>query len=134
MPRKEVAVYPSYLQLRKYELLAISNKLTLAGVKKIRRIAQQSEFERIKEYVPGDDRRTVNWKATARRGRMMVNQFQDERAQQVFAVDRYRPRDEDAVRGLEPVGLFDQRRAGHQQHRDAQGGPRRPDHLQRQGA
>ncbi len=83
---KEVAVYPSYLQLRKYELLAISNKLTLAGVKRIRRIAQQSEFERIKEYVSGDDRRTVNWKATARRGRLMVNQFQDERAQQVFTV------------------------------------------------
>jgi len=83
---KEVAVYPSYLQLRKYELLAISNKLTLAGVKKIRRIAQHAEFERIKEYVSGDDRRTVNWKATARRGRLMVNQFQDERAQQVFAV------------------------------------------------
>lgn len=83
---KEVAVYPSYLQLRKYELLAISNKLTLAGVKRIRRIAQHAEFERIKEYVSGDDRRTVNWKATARRGRLMVNQFQDERAQQVFAV------------------------------------------------
>ncbi|MBL0126742.1 MAG: DUF58 domain-containing protein [Flavobacteriales bacterium] len=83
---KEVAVYPSYLQLRKYELLAISNRLTLAGVKRIRRVAHQSEFERIKEYVPGDDRRTVNWKATARRGRMMVNQFQDERAQQVFAL------------------------------------------------
>ena len=83
---KEVAVYPSYLQLRKYELLAISNKLSLAGVKRIRRIAQQNEFERIKDYVPGDDRRTVNWKATARRGRLMVNQYQDERAQQVFAL------------------------------------------------
>ncbi len=83
---KEVAVYPSYLQLRKYELLAISNRLSLAGVKKVRRIAQQSEFERIKEYVGGDDRRTVNWKATARRGRLMVNQYQDERAQQVFSV------------------------------------------------
>jgi uncharacterized protein (DUF58 family) len=83
---KEVAVYPSYLQLRKYELLAISNRLTLAGVKRIRRVAHQSEFERIKEYVPGDDRRTVNWKATARRGRIMVNQFQDERAQQVFSL------------------------------------------------
>ena len=83
---KEVAVYPSYLQLRKYELLAISDRLTLAGAKRIRRVAQQSEFERIKEYVSGDDRRTVNWKATARRGRLMVNQFQDERAQQVIAV------------------------------------------------
>lgn len=83
---KEVAVYPSYLQLRKYELLAISNRLTLAGVKRIRRVAHQSEFERIKEYVAGDDRRTVNWKATARRGRLMVNQYQDEKAQQVFSL------------------------------------------------
>lgn len=83
---KEVAVYPSYLQLRKYELLAISDRLVMAGIKRVRRVAQHAEFERIKEYIPGDDRRTVNWKATARRGRMMVNQYQDERAQQVFAV------------------------------------------------
>lgn len=83
---KEVAVYPSYLQLRKYELLAISDRLIMAGIKRVRRVAQHAEFERIKEYIPGDDRRTVNWKATARRGRMMVNQHQDERAQQVFAV------------------------------------------------
>lgn len=83
---KEVAVYPGYLQLRRYELLAISDRLSLAGVKRVRRIASQAEFERIKEYVPGDDRRTVNWKATARRGRLMVNQYQDERAQQVFAL------------------------------------------------
>ncbi len=83
---KEVAVYPSYLQLRKYELLAISDRLTLAGIKRVRRVAQHAEFERIKDYVPGDDRRTVNWKATARRGRIMVNQYQDERAQQVFAL------------------------------------------------
>lgn len=83
---KEVAVYPSYLQLRKYELLAISDRLVLAGIKRVRRVAQHAEFERIKEYIPGDDRRTMNWKATARRGRMMVNQYQDERAQQVFAV------------------------------------------------
>lgn len=83
---REVAVYPSYLQLRKFELLAINDRLTLAGIKKVRRVAQQAEFERIKEYIPGDDRRTVNWKATARRGRMMVNQYQDERAQQVFSL------------------------------------------------
>ncbi|QQR86215.1 MAG: DUF58 domain-containing protein [Flavobacteriales bacterium] len=83
---KEVAVYPSFLQLRKYELLAISDKLTMAGIKRIRRLAQHVEFDRIKEYVPGDDRRTVNWKATARRGRLMVNLYQDERSQQVFSL------------------------------------------------
>lgn len=83
---RQIPVHPSYLQLRKYELMAISDRLTLAGIKRIRRVAQQSEFERIKDYVPGDDRRSVNWKATARRGKMMVNQYQDERAQQVFAL------------------------------------------------
>lgn len=83
---KEVDVYPGFLQLRKYELLAISDRLVLAGIKGVRRAAQHAEFERIKEYTPGDDRRTVNWKATARRGRMMVNQYQDEKAQQVFSL------------------------------------------------
>ena len=83
---KEVAVYPSYLHLRRYELMAISDRLVMAGQKKVRRVAQQVEFDRIKEYVPGDDRRSVNQKATARRGRLMVNQYQDEKAQQVYAL------------------------------------------------
>lgn len=81
---REIAVYPSFLQLRKYELLAIHDRLTLAGVKRVRRLASQAEFDRIKEYTPGDDRRSVNWKATARRGRLMVNVYQDEKAQQVI--------------------------------------------------
>lgn len=63
---QEIAVYPSYLSMLKYEYLAISNQLTDMGIKKIRRIGQQSEFEKIKEYVAGDDFRTINWKATAR--------------------------------------------------------------------
>jgi uncharacterized protein (DUF58 family) len=81
-----VPVYPSYLQMRKYELLAISNRLTEAGVKKIRRIGQNQEFELIKEYVQGDDVRTINWKATARRQHLMVNHYQDERSQQVYSL------------------------------------------------
>lgn len=81
-----VPVYPSYIQMRKYELLAISNKLTEAGIKKIRRIGHNLEFELIKEYVPGDDFRTINWKATARRSSIMVNHYQDERSQQVYCL------------------------------------------------
>lgn len=83
---KLVPVYPSYLQMRKYELLAIHNRLLEIGIKKIRRIGQNQEFELIKDYVMGDDFRTVNWKATARRSRLMVNQFQDERSQQVYSL------------------------------------------------
>ncbi len=81
-----VPVYPSYIQLRKYELYAISDRLVELGVKRIRKIGQNMEFDQIRNYVPGDDYRSVNWKATARKSQLMVNQFRDERSQQVFSV------------------------------------------------
>lgn len=80
-----VPVYPSFMQMRKYELLAISNQLTDAGIKKIRRRGNNAEFEQIKEYVAGDDYRTINWKATARKNKLMINQYQDEKSQQVYS-------------------------------------------------
>lgn len=83
---KDVAVYPSFLQMRKYELFAISNRLTQAGIKRIRRIGNAREFDQIREYVQGDEYRTVNWSATARRSQLMVNQYQDEKSQNVYAV------------------------------------------------
>jgi uncharacterized protein (DUF58 family) len=83
---KEVQVYPSFLQMRKYELMAISNKLTERGIKKIRKIGQNAEFEQIKTYVSGDDYRSVNWRATARSQELMVNHFQDEKSQQVYSI------------------------------------------------
>ncbi|SHG41832.1 DUF58 domain-containing protein [Winogradskyella jejuensis] len=78
--------YPSFLQLRKYMLLAFSNKLFEYGLKKIRRIGHTMEFEQIKDYVMGDDIRNINWKATAKRNQLMVNQFQDERSQPIYSV------------------------------------------------
>jgi len=81
-----VPVYPSFVQMKKFEMYAISNRLTDIGIKKIRRIGHTMEFDRIKEYVRGDDVRSINWKATARSGDLMVNQYQDERSQQVVNV------------------------------------------------
>ncbi len=81
-----VPVYPSYVQMRRYELVAISNRLTELGIKRIRRIGHTMEFEHIRQYVSGDDVRTMNWKATARRGELMINAFEDERSQQVYSV------------------------------------------------
>jgi len=81
-----VPVYPSYLQMRQYELLAISDRLTELGIKKIRRIGQNREFEQIKDYVQGDDIRTINWQATARRNTLMVNHYQDEKSQNVYSI------------------------------------------------
>ncbi len=83
---QDIKVYPSYLMLNQYELLAISNNLTELGIKKIRRIGNNTEFEQIKEYVSGDDYRTINWKATARRNKLMVNVYTDEKSQQVVNV------------------------------------------------
>jgi|WetSurMetagenome_2_1015567.scaffolds.fasta_scaffold00097_26 uncharacterized protein (DUF58 family) len=79
-----VRTYPSFLNIRKFEFLAISNRLTEAGIKRVRRLGQHSEFDQIKEYVNGDDYRTINWKATAKKGKLMVNEYQDERAQQIY--------------------------------------------------
>ena len=78
--------YPSFLKLRQYELLAISDRLVDVGIKKLRKIGQSTEFDHIKEYVIGNDIRTINWKATARKNQVMVNHFRDERAQQVYCV------------------------------------------------
>jgi uncharacterized protein (DUF58 family) len=83
---KNVAVYPSFMQMKQYELMAISNRLTTFGIKKIRRIGNSSEFEQIRSYVQGDDIRTVNWKATARKDTLMVNAYQDERSQAVYCL------------------------------------------------
>ena len=89
---RTVAVYPSFLQMRQYELLAISNRLTELGIKKIRRLGNSMEFEQVRAYNQGDDVRTINWKATARRTStgtdtaFMVNAFQDEKSQAVYCL------------------------------------------------
>ncbi len=83
---KTVAVYPSYIQMKKYQLMAVSDRLFEVGIKKIRRIGHSMEFEQIKEYVLGDDYRTVNWKATARKRQLMVNHYVDEKSQQVYSI------------------------------------------------
>ena len=81
-----VPVYPSYQQMRKYELLSQTTIQTEQGNKRMRKIGHSMEFEQIKEYVSGDDIRSVNWKATARKGLLMVNNYTDERSQQVYCI------------------------------------------------
>jgi uncharacterized protein (DUF58 family) len=86
LSEKVVKVYPSYIQMRRYQLLAVGNRLLEAGVKRVRKLGHSMEFEQIKEYVRGDDYRTINWKATARKTDLMVNNYTDERSQQVYCL------------------------------------------------
>lgn len=83
---KEVATYPSFIQMRRYQLLAATNQLMETGSRRLRKIGNSLEFEQIREYVLGDDYRTINWKATARKNAIMVNSFMDERSQQVICL------------------------------------------------
>jgi uncharacterized protein (DUF58 family) len=85
-----VKVYPSYIQMQALAFLALDRQSEI-GLKKVRRIGHTLEFEQIKDYVLGDDMRTINWKATAKRDQLMVNQYQDERSQPIYnIIDRGR--------------------------------------------
>jgi uncharacterized protein (DUF58 family) len=81
-----IPVYPSIIQMKKYELKTFARTATEYGVKKVRRIGHSYEFEHIKQYQRGDDYRSVNWKATGRRAQLMVNQYEDEKSQQVYCI------------------------------------------------
>lgn len=81
-----IPVYPSLIQMKQFELKAFSRVSHQEGIKRTRRIGHSYEFEQIKNYVQGDDYRSINWKATGRRGELMVNQYEDERAQQIYCI------------------------------------------------
>ncbi len=80
-----VPSYPSFIQLRKFDLMAVTYRNDY-GIKRIRRIGHTMEFEQIKDYILGDDIRTINWKATAKRNKLMVNQYQDEKSQPIYSI------------------------------------------------
>ena len=81
-----VPVYPSILQMKHFELMAITSISQYQGIKRIRRIGHSYEFEQIKQYIPGDDTRSINWKASSRSQGIMVNQYEDERSQPVYTI------------------------------------------------
>lgn len=84
--KKTTPVYPSSVQVKKHELLLFNKLHTFQGVKKMRKIGHSYEFEQIKNYTDGDDIRTINWKATGRRNQLMINQFGDEKSQQIYSI------------------------------------------------
>ncbi len=84
--QQTIGVYPSVLQLKKYELLVFHQQKVNSGIKRIRRLGNNSEFEQIKDYVQGNELRTINWKATSRSANLMVNTYQEEKSQSVFCV------------------------------------------------
>lgn len=83
---EEVAVYPSIIQMKNFELKALTSISHFQGIKKIRKIGHSYEFEQIKQYISGDDTRSINWKASSRAASLMVNQYEDERSQPIYCI------------------------------------------------
>jgi len=79
-------VYPSVIQLKKYSLNNIKNSVLFYGVKKVRKIGHSYDFDHIKQYVVGDDIRSINWKASSRRNELMINHYEDEKSQAVYCI------------------------------------------------
>lgn len=84
--KKSVKVYPNLMDVRKYDLMLRKNRLQEMGLRHTRMFGEGTEFERLREYLPDDEYRRINWKATARRHRPVTVQYQTERSQTVIAV------------------------------------------------
>ncbi len=81
-----IPCYPSFIHLRRYEIQAVSNRHEESGHRRLQTPGRSFEFDHIRNYVQGDDVRSINWKASARRDALMINQFRDERSQQVYCI------------------------------------------------
>ena len=83
-----LTVAPSLSGIRRYRLLALQNRLRDAGVRAIRRRGESTAFDRLREYVRGDDPRHIDWKASGRRGTLVTREFTVEQGQTVLlAID-----------------------------------------------
>ena len=82
----KVRVYPNFRALAKYTLLATDNRLSQIGVLQVRRRGEGTEFHQLREYREGDAQRTIDWKATARTGRLISREYEEEKDQRVLLV------------------------------------------------
>lgn len=81
-----VKVYPNLVDVRKYDLLLRKNRLWELGLRNTRLRGAGSEFERLRDYLPDDEYRRINWKATARRGKPISVEYETERSQHIVVL------------------------------------------------
>jgi len=77
-------VYPDMKQLSEYAILARTNRLSLMGVRRVRRIGQDNEFERLRDYTLDDNYKHIDWRTTARRNKLTVKDFQTNQSQRII--------------------------------------------------
>ncbi|MFY9718080.1 MAG: DUF58 domain-containing protein, partial [Candidatus Cybelea sp.] len=79
-----IRVYPNLAAVERYGALHVRNRLIEAGLRRIQLRGAGTEFESLREWNDGDALRTIDWKATARRGKLMVAQHEVERSQNLM--------------------------------------------------
>ncbi len=79
-----VHVYPDLKQLSQYAVLARANRLNLLGLRRTRRVGQDNEFERLRDYTEGDNYKHIDWRTTARRRKLTVKDFQQNQSQRLY--------------------------------------------------
>jgi uncharacterized protein (DUF58 family) len=83
-----VHVYPDMKQLGQYALLARTNRLSLVGVRRTRKIGQDNEFERLRDFTRDDNYKHIDWRSTAKRNKLTVKDFQSSQSQRlIFLID-----------------------------------------------
>jgi uncharacterized protein (DUF58 family) len=82
--RTELHVYPDMQQLSEYALLARTNRLSLMGLRRTRKIGQDNEFERLRDYSPDDNYKHIDWRATSRRSKLTVKDYQSNQSQRLL--------------------------------------------------
>jgi len=104
LPR-EYKVYPNLQDLKKYRLAVYNNKFYQVGDKSFKMLGKGTQFESLRDYVLGDEYRKINWKATARENRPIINQYEPEKNQHVYIlIDTGRPMSY-SVRGYKKLDL-----------------------------
>jgi uncharacterized protein (DUF58 family) len=77
-------VYPDMKQLAEYALLARTNRLSLMGVRRTRKVGTDNEFERLRDYTLDDNYKHIDWRTTARRSKLTVKDFQSSQSQRII--------------------------------------------------
>lgn len=81
-------VYPDMKQITEYDLLARTNRLSLLGMRRSRKIGQDNEFERLRDYTQDDNFKHIDWRTTARRRKLTVRDYQANQSQRImFLID-----------------------------------------------
>ena len=91
-------VYPDMKQLSEYAILARTNRLSLLGVRRTRKIGQDNDVERLRDYTPDDNYKHIDWRSTARRQKLTVKDYQTSQSQRIlFLIDCGRMMTNEAV-------------------------------------